>query len=560
MVVPLANCPAGEAGQDYVFEVEFEPSPVNRLEVESIQTVPQGNDIATAVLDELTVKFNKPIDPNTFDRADILLRYEGEKQTSDITITPASNDSTTYKLNMSDVSRNGFYVLQVKTDAIIDNEDFTGQNGRQVSWLLFKGGLVPYNVAPWPSATEGNVATSEDANSGSTDYGTTVSMTAMPMEGYEFSYWGVIDNDFDEVTAPTTNMARRRAPATQVPESQIEMFSTENPVDVEMNKVYNLRAVFKPKKYNITVDYDMAGGTFNLATGIYEYGTEFDLKALVGEGYSYEGIISKGEVATTGNTLHYRVTGNDTIIVNFRNLAPDRVVLRETVDYEPVAIDRANVTFQRTFQKGLWNTVCLPCYIPDPEAVFGEGTQVAELTSYGGGKMSFTTVDAMQPNVPYIIRVGTIDNNSEILMQDTRLAVYRINGTYVEEPTASAPSVTTDGVTFYGTYSETDVPTNAGYYQIQGRYLVPVNSSRDASVGRFRGYFNVGVGQPEKINIVVDGVVNGITTDINLPVLLTATDDVYDLNGQLVLRAGQPINLATGIYIMNGQKYYFKRK
>ncbi|MBR5930298.1 MAG: hypothetical protein IKZ93_09975, partial [Prevotella sp.] len=453
-----------------------------------------------------------------------------------------------------------FYVLQVKTDNIIDNEDFTGQNGRQVSWLLFKGGLVPYNVAPWPSATEGNVATSEDANSGSTDYGTTVSMTATPMEGYEFSYWGVIDNDFDEVTAPTTNLARRRAPATQVPESQIEKFSTENPVNVEMNKVYNLRAVFKPKKYNITVDYDMAGGTFNLATGIYEYGTEFDLKALVGEGYSYEGIISKGEVVTTGNTLHYRVTGNDTIIVNFRNLAPDRVVLRETVDYEPVAIDRANVTFQRTFQKGLWNTVCLPCHIPDPKAVFGEGTQVAQLTGYSGGGLLFSTVDEMLPNVPYIIRVGTIDNNSEILMQDTRLAVYRINGTYVEEPTASTPSVTTDDVTFYGTYSETNVPVGAGYYQLQGRYIVPIYSSRDASIGRFRGYFDVGLGKPDIINIVVDGVVNGITTDIGLPVLLTATDDVYDLNGQLVLRAGQPINLATGIYIMNGQKYFFKRK
>ena len=84
MVVPLANCPAGEAGQDYIFEVEFEPSPVNRLEVESIMTVPQGSDIATDVLDELTVTFNKPIDPTTFDRTDILLRYEGEKQTSDV--------------------------------------------------------------------------------------------------------------------------------------------------------------------------------------------------------------------------------------------------------------------------------------------------------------------------------------------------------------------------------------------------------------------------------------------------------------------------------------------
>lgn len=558
MVVPLANCPAGEAGQDYIFEVEFEPSPVNPLEVESIKTVPQGNDIATEVLDELTVTFSKPIDPTTFDRTDILLRYEGEKQTSDITITPASEDSTTYKLNMSDVSRNGFYVLQVKTDDILDNEHFTGKNGRQVSWLLFKGGLVPYNVAPWPSIQEGNVATSEDANSGSTNYGTTVSMTATPQEGYEFSYWGITDNNFDEVTAPTPSLARRRAAGTQIPESQIERFSDENPVNVEMNKVYNLRAVFKPKKFKITVDYDMAGGTFNLATGIYEYGTEFDLKAIVGEGYAYEGIVSKGELVTA-NTLHYRVTGNDEIKVNFRSLAPDRVVLRETVDYEPVAIDHANVTLQRTFQKGLWNTICVPCYIPDPETVFGEGTQVAQLTDYAGGKMSFTTVDEMLPNVPYIIKVGTIENNSDIVTKDSRLAVYRINGTSVETPASGVPGVTMSGVTFYGTYSDTTVPVNAGYYQFPGREIVHVTSSKDASIGRFRGYFNVGPGQPSAIYISVDGV-DGIATDIELPVLLTVTDDVYDMKGQLVLRAGQPLNLPTGIYIMNGQKYFVKRK
>jgi hypothetical protein len=538
--------------------VEFEPSPVNPLEVESIKTVPQGNDIAVDVLDELTVTFNKPIDPTTFDRTDILLRYEGEKQTSDITITPVSEDNTTYKLNMSDVSRNGFYVLQVKTDDILDNENFTGKNGRQVSWLLFKGGLVPYNVAPWPSIQEGNVATSEDANSGSTNYGTTVSMTATPEEGYEFSYWGITDNNFDEVTAPTPSLARRRAAGTQIPESQIERFSDENPVNVEMNKVYNLRAVFKPKKFKITVDYDMAGGTFNLATGIYEYGTEFDLKALVGEGYAYEGIVSKGELVTA-NTLHYRVTGNDEIKVNFRSLAPDRVVLRETVDYEPVAIDHANVTLQRTFQKGLWNTLCVPCSIPDPEAVFGEGTQVAELTGYAGGKMSFTTVDEMLPNVPYIIKVGTIENNSDIVTKDSRLAVYRINGTSVETPASGVPGVTMSGVTFYGTYSNTTVPVNAGYYQFPGREIVHVTSSKDASIGRFRGYFNVGPGQPSAIYISVDGV-DGIATDIELPVLLTVTDDVYDMKGQLVLRARQPLNLPTGIYIMNGQKYFVKRK
>ena len=77
----------------FKFLVEFEPQPEVRLDVVSIKTVPNEDDIATDVIDELTVTFNKPIQPETFTRKDIVLRYEGEKQTIDVPITMVDRKS-----------------------------------------------------------------------------------------------------------------------------------------------------------------------------------------------------------------------------------------------------------------------------------------------------------------------------------------------------------------------------------------------------------------------------------------------------------------------------------
>jgi hypothetical protein len=40
----------------------------------------------------------------------------------------------------------------------------------------------------------------------------------------------------------------------------------------------------------------------------------------------------------------------------------------------------ANVKLYRSFRKGTWNTICLPCAVDNPTDVFGEGTRVARLS------------------------------------------------------------------------------------------------------------------------------------------------------------------------------------
>ena len=548
-----------DAPNTFKFLVEFEPQPEVRLDVVSIQTVPNDDDIATDVIDELTVTFNKGIQPETFTRKDIVLRYEGEKQTVDLPITMVENDSI-FKLNTSALSENGYYVLQVRTDSIRDKENYLGYNGLQVKWMLFKGGLVSYNILPWPLDANGDITVMAGhsgqtpvsvSSTGFANYGDDVTITATPNEGYTFQYWAKPPK-VDASLGSTRRKMPFRTPTEEAAlrEDQLEKFSTENPLSIELNQIYDLRAVFKPIPYTVSVSNDDEAGSVNVATGIYDYGTALNVEAAAKDGYAVEGFIINGNYVE-GATTSVTVRDNTTIEVQYKDNKPQSVLLRDTQDYTPTVIEHANVTLQRSFRKGTWNTICLPFAVEYPGDVFGSGTLIARLTGMNGNLLQFDYVAEMEANVPYLIKPGTL-NNSSLADGTSKSGVYFINETAIEVPASGTPHDPHGDIDFIGSYVQTYVPVSDGNYYISSNILYYVDADAVVPTGRFRGYFHASSYMPSRMGIEIGETV--LIPNTQIPT--SAAQPIYDLEGRQVRRAGEGLQgLPAGIYVTGGRKF-----
>ena len=517
----------------------------------SIDTIPDDKDIATDTIKSLTVRFNKPIQAETFTREDIVLRLDGEKQDTELPITKAEDSDSIFYLDTSLLADNGYYTLQVKTDSIRDQEGFFGYNGKQVKWMYFKDALVQYNVAPWPGSWAGEISASTTTLAGKASYGSTLTLKATPKPNYLFDYWGKPKTTV--MISYVSGAPARRAPGqTTLTEGQIEQFSTEPTIEVELNQAQELVAVFKPQKYTVNVQCDAQAGTVNLGSGIYDYGTVVNLEAAANDGYRLLGFVINGsEVDSENGKYEYTVSGNDNIEVRFKDLSPQNVILQDTRDYTPEYVEIANVTLQRSFRKGTWNTICLPCAVEDPQTVFGSGTLVARLTGLENDAMQFSLVNRMEANIPYLIKPGSLMSSSLIANGETKTAVYDILLTSIEEPAAGGPVDDTEqGVQFIGSYSTALVPAGAGYYYISSDLLYYLDADARVPSGRFRGYFHA-----DGDNLVRQmGVQIGDEVHI-VDVALKQTADIYSLDGILVRKAGaDKPQLAPGLYIAKGRK------
>lgn len=550
------------------FDIEFEPSPEVRLSVVSVETVPNEEDIAESVIEKLTVNFNKPINAETFTREDIIVRREGEIVSTDMAITHV--EDSVYDLNTSVLSENGYYTLQVRAEEIEDNEGYKGYEGKMVKWMLFKDGLVHYNVAPWPSAEAGEVVSkvsedenteadevvpevSEEENTGtSAKYGSTLEMTATPKFGYEFEYWGTPAAGYSSARSMMRSSASNLS--SSISESDIEKYSTENPLTMPLNRELNLCAVFKPKKMRVNVTYNAEGGTVSVGSGMYDYGTVLNFEAAANDGYIVTGFVVN-DVAQEGSSAEVTVDREVVNVeVNFESTAPKNILLLEDEDYTPGEVASANVKLYRSFRKDAWNTICLPCPVADPVTVFGTGTKVACLDGMNGTVLQFSTVNEMLANIPYIIKVGSLDN-STLESNTTRKSYYDITDTELVVPETSdmVPVDSHDGIDFIGSYSVVQVPSGEGYYYISGGALWYIDAAANVTSGRFRGYFHVDGSNSRSIRYVIDGSATGIED-----VASDANGDVYDLSGVKVRKQGDTRRLAPGIYVSEGKKYVVK--
>lgn len=551
----IADIVSGKGTNTYI--VEFEPIPELRLDVKSITTVPADDQIAEKPIEQLTVEFNKDIKPETFTREDIVVRYEGALFSGDIAITPKDDASKRiFNLNTSALNENGYYVLQVKTDNITDFENYQGAEGKMVRWMLFKDGLVHYNVDILPLAACGRVECVKDApaetpaasakrgmkkaeaNSGQLAYGGGMTFKAAPNKGYKFVCWK--DNNTGEV------------------------LSKDAEYHVEARNTVNISAVFEAETYKVTVKCDADGGTMDVASGVYEYGTKLTLDAKANEGYRLDGYKLNGVQTETAAPYELTVEEPTEVEVIFHDLSPVDVILDERKDYQrPVEYVSAaslengtNVKFYRSFLKEAWNTICLPCAVENPQEVFGAGTQVAQLSGMTPTSLTFEYVDKMDANTPYIIKPTAVNNvayanvASPTVLYDLGMSTLEDLPEGKDRPTYEPGS----GVSFIGAYSVVELPANEGYYYISGNkfyYIdVPVPTTR------YRGFFHSDVHNGAMLSLAFGGGMSSIEDVYFLP---AGAGDIYDLTGKKVRSGGEPLDgLKPGVYITNNKKFVVK--
>ncbi|MDY3620545.1 MAG: CARDB domain-containing protein [Prevotella sp.] len=551
----IADIVSGKGTNKYI--VEFEPIPELRLDVKSITSVPADDQIAEKPIEELTVEFNKDIKPETFTREDIVVRHEGKLYNGDIAIAPKDEATKrVFKLNTSGLSENGYYVLQVKTDNITDAENYPGAEGKMVRWMLFKDGLVHYNVHVLPLADWGSVECVKDApaetpaasakramkkaeaNSGQLAYGGGMTFKATPSKGYRFVYWK--DNATDEV------------------------LSNNAEYHVEARNTLDISAVFEAETYKVTVKCDADGGTMDVASGLYEYGTKLTLDAKPNEGYRLDGYKLNGVQTETAAPYKLTVEGPIEVEVLFHDLSPVDVILDERKDYQrPVEYVSAaslqngtNVKLYRSFLKEAWNTICLPCAVENPEEVFGAGTQVAKLAGMTPTSLTFEYVEKMEANTPYIIKPTAVNNAayanvaSPTVLYDLGMRTLEDLPEGKDRPTYETES----GVSFIGAYRVENLPANEGYYYISGNkfyYIdVPVPTTR------YRGFFHSDVHNGAMLSLAFGG---GTTNIENVYFLPAGAGDIYDLTGKKVRSSGESLDgLKPGVYITQNKKFVVK--
>ncbi len=531
-------------------EVTFEPMPDVLLKVTDIRTLPEENEIAEAPIDQLTVVFSKPVLASSFTREDIVVRREGIVLDTDIPITKSAESDSIFTLNTTALADNGYYTLQVKPEGLTDQEGFPGYAGKMVKWMLFKDGLIHYNVRVWEGAAErGGVSSDQALASDSRNFSVsdTIRFTAVPAYGYNFSYWGTYRNyDYIHKTR-----GLRKASATGTAEEDLEVLSTENPISVTTNNDFNLHAVFEPKKVKVEVVGDAAAVSTNVGTGYYDYGTVINFDAAAKDGYTITGFVVNGTPVETLDQV--TVDSEDPIQVEVltESLAARDILLQDTEDYTPEAVHAANVKLYRSFRKGTWNTITLPCEVSNPAAVFGSGTVVAKLAGVENNVMQFNTVTTMQANTPYLIKVGSIER-STLAAGAKKSSFYNVTGTSILVPEEEDPCDEQVGCTFVGSYKNRIIDAGAGNYYISSDQLYYIDKNAVVGTGRFKGYFHATHPMENRIPICVDGITDEI---IEVPITVEVTDEVYTLSGVKVRAKGEGLKgLQPGIYISGGRK------
>ena len=314
----VVNVPESEFMNGEVLVLTFENRSEVELEVKSITGMEHPDyPVRKEDVDKVNVLFNKAVKPETFTADDVTLTVQGEKQNLE-SVTFDTKDNTAWTLDFSTLNKqlsNGYYVLTVQTAAITDHEGFTGYVGKKADWVLFRGGLVRYDTSVWPELA-GTVKREvldapagvrrADADQGGTanseQYGTTIRLTAIPQEGYEFVNWTIGD----------------------------AVISTDAVYEAKAIADTYITANFRSKQCRLTAETNGFGTVSGHGTGLYDAGTQLEIVAHPDEDYKLKHWLVDDVVVNTANdTLRVTINKPMTVTAVF-----ERDIFLQTLTFE----------------------------------------------------------------------------------------------------------------------------------------------------------------------------------------------------------------------------------
>ena len=236
------------------------------------------------------------------------------------------------------------------------------------------------------------------------------------------------------------------------------------------------------------------------------------------------------------------VNGTTVNAKNFAFKALENVALAESTTYTPEA-KFANVTLTRSIAANKWSTICLPFDMTAEQvtATFGTDVNLATLTSGDASALTFETVEGIEANKPYAIKVSTAFTSAIIEAVDIKVAT---------------PTQTVADWQFVGNYStDATIPQGSYFFSNNQLYNAVDASSR---VQPFRGYFTyTGGGSPAPtLGFVIGEQTTGIS---EMEKMRNGENErFYDLQGRKVTSHPSISQLKKSLYIVNGKKIIIK--
>ncbi|MBO9565673.1 MAG: carboxypeptidase regulatory-like domain-containing protein [Niastella sp.] len=118
------------------YTIVWKAKSTNKPEVVSINGAPA--QVSATQVKELTVVFNKAIDPTTFTKDDLTLTFQGGANLIDNSVVITQVDSATFKVNLTSLTTgNGFYAFTAQAAGVTDLFGTAGEVGKQVTWSQF---------------------------------------------------------------------------------------------------------------------------------------------------------------------------------------------------------------------------------------------------------------------------------------------------------------------------------------------------------------------------------------------------------------------------------------
>ncbi len=140
------------------YTIVWKPKNFDVPKVIDITGVPAA--VTSTQVQQVTVLFNKHIDPATFTFDDLTLTFQGGANISTSAIKITQVDTATFTIDLSAVTTgNGFYNLTVQAADVKDVYSINGLTGKQVTWTQF---LTVPSVQAFLGLPAGNIAMAYD--------------------------------------------------------------------------------------------------------------------------------------------------------------------------------------------------------------------------------------------------------------------------------------------------------------------------------------------------------------------------------------------------------------